>query len=54
MLGDLQNLEIKNISHFLKSDLYVVFGSSLIKGKLLKFLIKKKSDKYSHGSFAIL
>ena len=53
MLGDLQNLEIKNISHFLKSDLYVVFGSSLIKGKLLKFLIKK-SDKYSHGSFAIL
>ncbi len=49
MLGDLQNLEIKNISHFLKSDLYVVFGSSLIKGKLLKFLIKKKAINIHMG-----
>ena len=27
---------------FLKSDIYIVFGSSIIKGELLKFLIKKK------------
>ena len=49
MLGDLQNLEIKNITHFLKSDLYIVFGSSFIKGRLLKFLIKKKAINIHMG-----
>ena len=42
--GDLNHVKIKDIEPFLKSDLYIIFGSSFIKGNLLKFLIKKKSD----------
>ena len=30
------------IIRFLESDLYIVFGSSYIKGELIDFLIKKK------------
>lgn len=39
----LNNYNLKDLSQFLKSDLYIVYGSSLIKSKLIKFLIKKKA-----------
>ena len=52
--GDINNIEINYLKEFLKSDIYIVFGSSFIKGKLLKFLIKKKSNKHSYGYFTIL
>ena len=31
---------------FFNSDLYIVFGFSIIKGKILKFLVKKKLLTY--------
>ena len=42
--GDLNFIKIKTLSKFLKSDLYIVFGSSYIKNDLVDFLIKKKSN----------
>ena len=47
--GDINNIEINYLKEFLKSDIYVVFGSSFIKGKLLKFLIKKKTINIHMG-----
>ncbi len=41
--GDLNKLNLKNISNFLKSDIYIVYGSSYIKGPLVKFLVKRKA-----------
>ncbi len=41
--GDLNQLSLKFLSEFLKSDIYIVFGSSYIKGDLVKFLINKKA-----------
>ena len=41
--GDLNQLSLKFLSDFLKSDIYIVFGSSYIKGDLVKFLINKKA-----------
>ena len=38
----LAKIKLKDIDQFLRSDLYIVYGSSYIKGDLLKFLIKKK------------
>ena len=37
--GDLNKCSIESLSKFLKSDVYVVFGSSYIKGELIKFLV---------------
>ena len=39
---EVNNLKFNSMKKFLKSDLYIVFGSSIIKGTLLDFLIKKK------------
>ena len=39
--ADLNKISLDYLSNFLSSDLYIVFGSSYIKGKLVKFLIKK-------------
>ena len=39
----LNNCSIKFLSDFLKSDVYVVFGSSYIKGELADFLISHKA-----------
>ncbi len=47
--GDLNYVKIKDIEKFLKSDLYIVFGSSFIKGNLLKYLIKKKAINIHMG-----
>lgn len=41
--GDVSNLELSDLSNFLKSDIYVVYGSSYIKGSLIKFLVKKRA-----------
>ena len=38
--GDLNSCSLKFPNEFLKSDFYIVFGSSYIKGKLLDFLVK--------------
>ena len=43
LLGDLNQCSINLLSDFLKSDVYVVFGSSYIKGELVDFLIKQKA-----------
>ena len=42
-LGDLNQCSFSLLSHFLKSDIYIVFGSSYIKGELVDFLIKQKT-----------
>ena len=41
--GDLNKYSLDSLSQFLKSDLYVIFGSSYIRGDLIDFLIKKKA-----------
>ena len=41
--NDLNLFKILELKEFLNSDLYIVFGSSYIKGKLIDFLIKKKA-----------
>ena len=51
--GSLSKISINKIDDFLKSDVYVVFGSSYIKNELVDFLIKK-GYKYSYGNFSIL
>ena len=47
--GDLNYLSKKDISEALNSDIYVVFGSSYIKGWLINFLIKKKAVNIHMG-----
>ena len=47
--GDLNDLTLKDLSDFLNSDLYIVFGSSFIKGDLVKFLIEKKAINIHMG-----
>ena len=41
--GDLNKLSQEILSDFLKSDVYIVFGSSYIKGDLIDFLVKNKA-----------
>ena len=41
--GDLNKCSTDTLSDFLKSDVYVVFGSSYIKGDLVDFLVKNKA-----------
>ena len=48
-MGDLNYLKKNEFKEFLKSDLYLVFGSSYIKGSLVKFLIKKKAINIHMG-----
>ncbi len=47
--GDLNKIQLDKISPFLKSDLYIVFGSSYIKGDLVKFLIKNEAINIHMG-----
>ena len=49
LFGDLNNCSINLLEDFLKSDLYVVFGSSYIKGDLVDFLINKKAINIHAG-----
>ena len=41
--GDLTRCSIEYLSDFLKSDVYLVFGASYIKGELIDFLINHKA-----------
>ena len=41
--GDLNKCSLTFLSDFLNSDIYVVFGSSYIKGELVDFLVKNKA-----------
>ena len=47
--GYLNNFSLKNLSVFLNSDIYIVFGGSYIKGPLVNFLIKKKTFNIHMG-----
>ena len=47
--GDLNKIKLNEIKSFLESDLYIVFGSSYIKGPLVNFLIKKKAINIHMG-----
>ena len=42
LYGDLNQCSINFLEDFLESDIFIVFGSSYIKGDLINFLIKKK------------
>jgi methionyl-tRNA formyltransferase len=47
--GDLNKCSLTFLSDFLKSDIYVVFGSSYIKGKLVNHLVKQKAINIHAG-----
>lgn len=48
-MGDLSYYGLNNLKEFLKSNLYLVFGSSYIKGDLINFLVKKKAINIHAG-----
>ena len=41
--SNINDYDIKKFKDYLKSDLFIVYGSNFIKGKLLNFLISKKA-----------
>ena len=47
--GDLNKCSLSFLSDFLKSDIYVVFGSSYIKGELIDYLVKQKAINIHMG-----
>ena len=47
--GDLNKCPIDLLSDFLKSDVYVVFGSSYIKGELIDFLVEQRAINIHAG-----
>jgi len=47
--GDLNQCSMNLLSDFLKSDVYVVFGSSYIKGELVDFLVNQKTINIHAG-----
>ena len=47
--GDINNYNLNKLKFILKSDLFVIFGSSLIKNNLFKFLIKKNTFNIHMG-----
>ncbi len=47
--GELNKLSLSYLDDFLKSDIYVVFGSSYIKGELVDFLVKQKAINIHAG-----
>ena len=47
--GDLNQCSMDLLSDFLKSDVYIVFGSSYIKGELVDFLVKQKAINIHAG-----
>ncbi len=49
LFGDLNKCSLTFLSDFLKSDIYVVFGSSYIKGELVDYLVKQKAINIHMG-----
>lgn len=47
--GSINNLSMKSLEKYLKSDIYLVFGSSYIKGDLINFLVKNKTINIHMG-----
>ena len=47
--GDLNKCSLKFLSDFLKSDIYIVFGSSYIKGDLVDFLVEQRAINIHAG-----
>ena len=47
--GDLNQCSMNMLSDFLESNIYIVFGSSYIKGELVDFLIKQKAISIHAG-----
>lgn len=47
--GDLNKCPMDLLSDFLKSDVYVVFGSSYIKGELIDFLVEQRAINIHAG-----
>ena len=47
--GDLNKCSLSFLSDFLKSDIYVVFGSSFIKGELIDYLVKQNAINIHMG-----
>ena len=47
--GDLNKCSLNFLNNFLKSDIYIVFGSSYIKGELVDFLVDKKTINIHMG-----
>ena len=47
--GDLNKVSLDKLSNFLKSDIYIVFGCSYIKSKLVDFLINQKTINIHMG-----
>ena len=47
--GDLNKCSMDLLSDFLKSDVYVVFGSSYIKGELIDFLVEQRAINIHAG-----
>ena len=43
LFGDLNQCSLNLLSNFLNSDIYIVFGSSYIKGELVDFLLENKA-----------
>ena len=48
-LGDLNQCSMDLFSDFLKSDIYIIFGSSYIKNELVEFLVKQKAINIHAG-----
>ena len=48
-MGDLNMLDMKVLQPALSSDLYIVFGSSFIKGELIEFLVQNKAYNIHMG-----
>ena len=49
LYGELNKLPLSFLEDFLKSDIYVVFGSSYIKGELVDFLVKQRAINIHAG-----
>ena len=48
-LGELNKCSLKILNNFLNSNVYIVFGSSYIKGELVEFLIQNKAINIHMG-----
>ena len=49
LFGDLNKLSLSKLKEFLNSDIYIVYGSSYIKGDLIELLVKKKTINIHAG-----
>ena len=49
LFGDLNKLSLSKLKEFLNSDIYIVYGSSYIKGDLIELLVKKKAINIHAG-----